>query len=758
MKEQMISVRGARTHNLRSVSLDIPKKRLVVFTGLSGSGKSSLVFDTIHTEAQRQLIETFSSFARRRLPKLSRPDVDEIRNIGTSIVIDQKRMGRNMRSTVGTATELSTYLRMLFSRCGKTPGNGLYPSFFFSFNHPEGMCPSCSGLGKRIRVDTGRLLDRTKSLKDGAVTHPDFKVGGWNWRELLATGLFPTELPLERWSEKDLETLLYADKIPVQRAHAAGSYLKYHEGLCTKLERLYVNKAEDDLPETRKNAYSLYFTQQDCTVCGGHRLNSRALSVTVDGHTIAGLSSMELSALDAFLSGLERRDSKAADLLILKMRRILSHLIGIGVGYLSLSRAVATLSGGESQRVKMARQLDCDLVDLMYILDEPTTGLHPGDSEKLIALMRSLRDKGNSVLVVEHDPDVIMSADWVVDIGPGAGVSGGNVLFSGEPENLLSCGSVTGKAISAGRNARTTERKRREWKDAYEIKDANLHNLRNVSCRIPKGVLTCVTGVAGSGKSSLISGVFVPRHPEAVVIDQTAITGNSRSTPASYIGVFDLMRKEFAAATGRKPGLFSFNSEGGCPKCGGSGCLQIEMSFLDDVRMVCDECGGKRYNEEALAVTLREKNISEVLGMTPDEAAAFFTTKEIARRLKVISEVGLDYIAIGQPLSTMSGGECQRLKLATELHKKGGLYVMDEPTTGLHLNDIGRLLAIVDRLVRGGNTVIVIEHDLDFIHAADWVIDMGPGGGKDGGRIVACGTPETVAENRDSVTGRYLRQ
>ena len=758
MKEQMISITGARTHNLRNVSLDIPKNRLVVFTGLSGSGKSSLVFDTIHTEAQRQLIETFSSFARRRLPKLSRPDVDEIKNIGTSIVIDQKRMGRTMRSTVGTATELSTYLRMLFSRCGKTPDAALYPSFFFSFNHPEGMCPSCSGLGKRIQVDTSRLLDRTKSLKEGAVTHPDFKVGGWNWRELLATGLFQVDLPLEQWSEKDLETLLYADKIPVQRAHAAGSYLKYHEGLCTKLERLYVNKAEEDLPETRKNAYSLYFTHQDCTDCGGHRLNRRALGVTVEGFTIAELSSMELSALDGFLSSLAGRNDKAADLLVFKMRRILSHLIGIGVGYLSLSRAVATLSGGESQRVKMARQLDCDLVDLMYILDEPTTGLHPCDSEKLIALMRSLRDKGNSVLVVEHDPDVIMSADWVVDIGPGAGVSGGHVLFAGEPSAMLASGSVTGHAISAGRLAQTAGRKRREWKDSYRIEDASIHNLRSVSCSIPKGVLTCVTGVAGSGKSSLIGGVFVPSHPEAVVIDQTAITGNSRSTPASYIGVFDLMRKEFSAVTGKKPGLFSFNSEGGCPKCGGSGCIQIEMSFLDDVRMVCDECGGKRYNEEALAVSCRGKNISEVLAMTPDEAAGFFTTKEIARRLKVLSEVGLDYISIGQPLSTLSGGECQRLKLATELHKKGGLYVMDEPTTGLHLNDIGRLLAIVDRLVRSGNTVIVIEHNIDFIRAADWVIDMGPGGGKDGGRIVASGTPETVAKNRDSVTGRYLMQ
>ena len=756
MKEHMISVTGARTHNLRNVSLDIPKNRLVVFTGLSGSGKSSLVFDTIHTEAQRQLDETYSSYARRRLPKLSRPDVDEIKNIGTSIVIDQKRMGRNMRSTVGTATELSTYLRLLFSRCGKTPGNELYPSFFFSFNHPEGMCPACSGLGKRIQVDTAKLLDTTKSLKDGAVTHPDFKVGGWNWRELLAAGLFPVDTPLSEWNEKEMHDLLYADKIPVQRAHAAGSYLKYHEGLCTKLERLYVNKAEDDLPETRKNAYSLYFTHRDCTGCGGHRLNPRALSVTVDGRTIADLSSMELCMLDGFLSGFAEKNGAAASLLVTKMRRILSHLIGIGVGYLSLSRPVATLSGGESQRVKMARQLDCDLVDLMYVLDEPTTGLHPCDGEKLVGLMRSLRDKGNSVLVVEHDPDVIMAADWVVDMGPGAGVHGGEVLFCGEPRELLASGSVTGAAISAGRSGERKTITRRAWKDSYEIREATLHNLQGVSCSIPKGVLTCVTGVAGSGKSSLIGGVFIPQHPEAVMIDQTAITGNSRSTPASYIGVFDLMRKEFSAATGKKQGLFSFNSDGGCPKCGGSGYLSVEMSFLDDVRMVCDECGGKRYNADALAVTCRGKDISQVLDMTPDEAAGFFTTKEISRRLKVLSEVGLDYIGIGQPLSTLSGGECQRLKLATELHKRGGLYVMDEPTTGLHLNDIGRLLEIVDRLVRSGNTVIVIEHNIDFIRAADWVIDMGPGGGKDGGRIVACGTPEEVAQNRDSVTGRYL--
>ncbi|MGL4368626.1 MAG: excinuclease ABC subunit UvrA, partial [Spirochaetota bacterium] len=378
MDKRTISITGARTHNLKNISLDIPKNSVVVFTGLSGSGKSSLVFDTIHTEAQRQLVETFSSFARRRLPKLSRPDVEEIRNIGTSIVIDQKRLGRTMRSTVGTAAEISTYLRMLFSRCGDTPGAELYPSFYFSFNHPEGMCRDCSGLGKRIQVDTDCLIDRSKSLKDGAVTHPDFKVGGWNWRELIASGLFPVETPLSEWNDDDMSRLLYAQSIPVQRAHAAGTYLKYYEGLCVKLERLYVNKAEDELPQARKTAYDLYFRYSDCGSCGGSRLNTRARSVTIGGRTITDLSAMELTDLDAFL--LQRCGSlPAADPLVRKMHRILSHLIDIGVGYLSLSRAVATLSGGESQRLKMARQLDCDLVDLMYILDEPTTGLHPRD-------------------------------------------------------------------------------------------------------------------------------------------------------------------------------------------------------------------------------------------------------------------------------------------------------------------------------------------------------------------------------------------
>jgi len=744
-----IVIKGARVHNLKNVNLEIPRNRIVVFTGVSGSGKSSLVFDTLYTEAQRQLIDTFSSFARRRLPKLSRPDVDEIQNISTAIVIDQKRMGYNLRSTIGTATEIYTYLRMLFSRCGE-PYIG--PSFLFSFNHPDGMCPACKGLGKKITVDVSLLLDKDKSLREGAITHPDYRVGGWMWREIMVMNLFNTEIPLKEFSGEQMNLLLNADNVPITKPHGAGTYAKNFEGIVRKLERLYVNKAEDDLPSAKKDAYARYFDYSQCDVCMGARINEKALSVNINNQSIDHLVNLELTDLELFLSGIHHEIARP---MVQKMRQILGHLIEIGVGYLSLSRPVSTLSGGESQRVKMARQLDCDLVDMMYILDEPSIGLHARDNAKLIEMLYRLRDKGNSVLVVEHDPDIIRAADWLIDIGPGAGKSGGQVLFEGKVNDIDPIDNLTGRLLKK-RVKQLVQR--RKWTASIDIKNAAIHNLKHVSVSIPKGVFTCITGVAGSGKSSLIHEVFVKQNSDVIVIDQSPIGRSSRSIPVTYIGVFDLMRKELAASNRADASLFSFNSKGACEKCNGHGYLSIEMSFMDDVKIVCDQCNGQKYKDEVLALKYKNRNIYEILKMTVEEAWEFFDDAEIRRRMQILYEVGLDYLEIGQSLSSLSGGEAQRLKLASELHKKGNVYVMDEPTTGLHMADTEKLLNIINRLIDNKNTVVVIEHNLDVIKHADWIIDMGPLGGSKGGEIMAVGTPEEIIQCKKSYTGMYLKE
>ncbi len=748
MKSSEIIIRGARTHNLKNISLEIPKHRIVVFTGVSGSGKSSLVFDTIYTEAQRQLIETFSTFARSRMPKLSRPDAEEIRNISTAIVIDQKRMGHNLRSTVGTATEINTYLRLLFSRCGD---KFIGPSFLFGFNHPEGMCPECKGFGKKIEVDVNLLIKWDQSIRQGAIDHPDYRVGGWNWREMMAIKLFDVDKNLSDFSREDLNDLLYTEGIPVDKKHGAGTYTKNFEGIIRKLERLYINKGEDMLSSARKNAYLKYFVTKKCNRCNGTRLNERARSVRISGKNIADLTDMELSELDSFLAGVV---GDIARPVVRKIRQILGHLIDIGVGYLSLSRPVSTLSGGESQRVKMARQLDCDLVEMMYILDEPSIGLHARDTEKLIKMLQKLREKGNSVLMVEHDPELIKAAEWIVDIGPKAGVEGGSLVYSGEINGLFRSDSITGKYLRI-RNKRIYHRKASD--DFIELENININNLNNVSVKIPKSVFTCVTGVAGSGKSSLINDYFTKIHPDSIVVDQSAVGTSVRSNPVTYIGIFSLIRKEFARETRTDPGLFSFNSKGACPKCRGKGFIDLEMNFLDDIRIICDECEGKRYINEVLQLKYHGKSIFDVLKMTIEEGSDFFPGSEIKRRLKVLSDVGLGYLEIGQPLSTLSGGEAQRIKLASELQKKGNVYVMDEPTTGLHMADIERLLGIIRQLVQHNNTVIVIEHNLEIISHADWIIDLGPEGGAKGGKVMFEGTPEDLINCSNSFTGKYLK-
>ena len=682
------------------------------------------------------------------MPKLSRPDVEDIRNISTAIVIDQKRMGRNLRSTVGTATEINTYLRLLFSRCGD---RFIGPSFLFGFNHPEGMCPECKGFGKKIEVDVDLLIRWDRSIRQGAVNHPDYKVEGWNWREMVAIKLFDPDKRLADFTREELNDLLYTKGIPVDKKHGAGTYTKNYEGIIRKLERLYISKGEDNLSSARKNAYLKYFVEKKCNQCNGTRLNERARSVRISGKNIAELMEMELSELNTFLNGVE---GEIAGPIVKKIQQVLGHMIDIGVGYLSLNRPVSTLSGGESQRVKMARQLDCDLVEMMYIMDEPSIGLHARDIDKLIKMLVKLKEKGNSVFVVEHDPEIIKSGEWIVDIGPKAGVEGGQLIYTGKSDGLLKSDSITGKYLKRKEESIF----RRKTSDKYiELNNISINNIRNISVKIPRSVLTCITGVAGSGKSSLINDYFTKIHTDAIVIDQSAVGTSVRSNPATYMGVFDKIRKEFASETDTDPGLFSFNSKGACPKCNGKGFIELEMNFLDDIKIICDECEGKRYINEVLQLEYHGRNIYDVLKMTIDEGSEFFPDEGIRRRLKVLSDVGLGYLEIGQPLSTLSGGEAQRIKLASELQKKGNIYVMDEPTTGLHMADIERLLNIIKRLVNHHNTVIVIEHNLEVISHADWIIDLGPEGGAKGGKVLFEGVPEDLIMCKGSHTGKYLK-
>ncbi len=748
MNKDYIYVQNAHTNNLKNITVKIPKHKLVAFTGVSGSGKSSLLFDTIYTEAQRQLVETFSTFARTRMPKLSRPDVDDILNLSTAIVIDQKRMGNNLRSTVGTATEINTYLRLLYSRLGQ-PFTG--PSFYFSFNHPEGMCPHCHGLGKRVKIDLDQFLDKEKSIREGAVTHPFYKIGGFYWKEFMSIGIFDVDKKLKDYSAEELEKLLYSEPFPITNSKEKLSYTKNFEGIARKLENAVAGKAEDEASEEDKNAYSRYFIYSVCGQCNGSRLNERARSVTIKGVPIDQVCTMELTDVHHFLADIDDEISRP---ILRKARFLLEQLIEIGVGYLSLDRPVSTLSGGESQRVKMAKQLDCNLVDLLYVLDEPSIGLHPRDTEKLLAILFRLRDKGNSVFVVEHDPDIIRAAEWIVDIGPKAGKFGGELVYNGEPEGLKQTNSITGQYLFESNKPIFRRKQAREF---FRIEHATANNLRDVSVKIPKGVLTCITGVAGSGKSSLIHECFVKQRPDAIVIDQSPIGKSSRANPATFIGIFDYIRKEFASATGTEASLFSFNSKGACPKCNGQGFLSFELHFLDAVKTVCDECEGKRYHADVLELRYQKQNIADVLNMTVNQADEFFKVPKINKHLKILREVGLGYLKLGQTLSSLSGGESQRLKIATELGKESNVYIMDEPTTGLHLSDIDNFYRIVKRLVDHNNTVIIIEHNLDIIKYADWVIDMGPEGGKNGGTVLFEGTPEGLVNCSESYTGKYLK-
>ncbi|OPD24380.1 daunorubicin resistance protein DrrC [Clostridium botulinum] len=746
--KESIYVAGAREKNLKNIDIKIPKKKITVFTGVSGSGKSSLVFDTIAAESQRQLNETYSSFIRHRLPHYGQPDVDSIKNLSVAIIINQKRIGGNSRSTVGTITDIAPLLRLLFSRIGK-PFVGY--SDVFSFNNPTGMCMNCDGLGKVDSINIDKLLDKNKSLNQGAILFPTFKPGGWRLKRYIHSGLFDNDKKIKDYDEKELDLLLNKTDIKIETNDPDWPKTSLYEGLIPRIERSFL-KREGGEREKYKKEINKIVTKEICPVCKGARLNEKILSCKINGKNIADCTKMQINDLIIFMK--EIKEQSVQTVLKALISR-LEHLEYIGLGYLSLDRETSSLSGGESQRIKMVKQLGSSLTGLTYIFDEPSIGLHPHDIGRINKLLKMLRDKGNTVLIVEHDPDIIKIADYIIDMGPKAGIEGGNIVYKGTPEGLLQSNTLTGKALQYKPQIKLHTRKAKEW---LSIKNANLHNLKNINVDIPKGVMTVVTGVAGSGKSTLINRLLSKIYPETIFIDQGSIHASIRSNIATYTGIFDFIRNLFAKGNNVKSSLFSFNSEGACPECKGLGVTYTDLAFMDTVISTCEVCEGNRFTDKVLNFKFRGKNISQVLKMTVDEAIDFFKEDEIYLVLRRLVDVGIDYITLGQPLNTLSGGELQRLKLAAQLDSKGNIYVLDEPTTGLHISDITKLVAIMNRLVNQGSTLIVIEHNLDIMTQADWIIDLGPEAGENGGRIMFEGEPKDIITNENSITGKYLKR
>ncbi|MEU8171556.1 excinuclease ABC subunit UvrA [Microbispora hainanensis] len=769
----LIRVYGARENNLKDVSIEIPKRRLTVFTGVSGSGKSSLVFSTIAAESQRLINETYSAFVQGFMPTLSRPEVDVLDGLTTAIVVDQERMGPNPRSTVGTVTDANAMLRILFSRLGR-PHIGSPQAFSFNvasvsgagavkferggktvkerreFSITGGMCPRCEGLGRTSDIDLSQLYDDSKSLNEGALTIPGYSVDGWYGRIFSGSGFFDPDKPIRDFTKTELDDLLYKEPTKIKVDNINLTY----EGLIPRIQKSMLSKDKEALqPHVRAFVErAVKFTT--CPECGGTRLSEAARSSTIKGISIADACAMQISDLAAWIRDL---DEPSVAPLLATLQQLLDSFVEIGLGYLSLDRASGTLSGGEAQRVKMIRHLGSSLTDVTYVFDEPTTGLHPHDIQRMNDLLLRLRDKGNTVLVVEHKPEMIAIADHVVDLGPGAGTAGGTVCFEGTVEGLRVSGTVTGRHFDDRAALKETVRKPT---GTLEIRGATANNLRNVDVDIPLGVLVVVTGVAGSGKSSLIHG-SVPAGAGVVSVDQGGIRGSRRSNPATYTGLLDPIRKAFAKANGVKPALFSANSEGACPTCNGAGVIYTDLAMMAGVSTTCEECEGKRFQAAVLEHKLGGRDIAEVLAMPVSEAQEFFGSGEArtpaARAiLDRLADVGLGYLTLGQPLTTLSGGERQRLKLATHMADKGGVYVLDEPTAGLHLADVEQLLGLLDRLVDSGKSVIVIEHHQAVMAHADWIIDLGPGAGHDGGRIVFEGTPGDLVAARSTLTGEHL--
>ena len=739
-----IIVQGLTQNNLKHVSFRIPKEKITVFTGVSGSGKSSIVFDTIAAESQRQMNATYPAFVRSRLPKYPKPAVERIDHLTASVVVDQSPLGGNARSTVGTISGLYSSLRLLFSRIGR-PYVGT--ASYFSFNDPNGMCRTCSGIGKITQVDIEAILDRDKSWNEGCVKDSLYSPGTWYWKQYAKSGLFDLDKPLKEYSDEEYNLLLYGSRNGMDKPENPKVTGIYHKYTKTLLNRDISNKSR----HTQEKSQNL-IAETVCTECHGQRLNQAALSCKINGCSIADLCGMELTQLREVL--LQITD-KTVDVLVQTLIEGLDRMIEIGLPYLHLNRDTPSLSGGEAQRLKLVRYMGSSLTGLTYIFDEPSAGMHPRDVYRMNSLLKQLRDKGNTVLVVEHDKDVISIADYVIDVGPQAGQNGGEIVFAGTYPELLRSGSLTGNAMMETLPVKMEPRKRT---GSLPVRGACLHNLKNVDADIPLGIMTVVTGVAGSGKSTLISQVFARQYEsDIVMVDQGPITATNRSTPASYLGFFDEIRKLLARESGRPDGLFSFNSTGACPVCGGKGVIVTELAYMDPIVTECEACSGMRYNEEALACMYKGKNIVELLGMTASQAMDLFEDAKIRKHLKVMQQVGLSYLTLGQPLSTLSGGERQRIKLAKNLGKKGSIIVMDEPTTGLHASDIQNLLKLFDLIVSRGNSLVVIEHNLDVIKQADWIIDIGPDGGKNGGEVVFEGTPMDMIRSAETLTAKCLR-
>ncbi|HEY9010301.1 MAG TPA: excinuclease ABC subunit UvrA [Devosia sp.] len=741
-----IEIRGARENNLKNVSLDIPKRKITVFTGVSGSGKSSLVFGTIAAESQRLINETYPAFVQQFMPRYGQPDADSLQNISAAIIVDQQRLGGNSRSTVATVTDAAQMLRVLFSRLGEPH---LGPPSLYSYNDPRGMCAECEGIGQVAAMDMSAVIDESKSLNQGALLPKDFAVDSWWWEIYKNSGLFDMDKPIAKYTAAERENLLNLDD---GRKVKVGKIGLTYEGVVAKLKKGLGSKDPEQLQPHVRREYDLIFTRKTCPACNGTRLNAAALGSKVKGRNIAELSAMQVSDLAPFIRSI---DAPQVGPMLEALADRLDNLVTIGLGYLSLDRESSTLSGGESQRVKMVRHLGSSLTDITYVFDEPSVGLHPHDVGRLAGLMTQLRDKGNTVLVVEHKPQMMEIADHVVDMGPFAGSKGGEVVYQGPFNGLLQSGTLTGDHI---RKHQPIKDRVRKPKGKLRIEHARLNNLRDLTVDIPEGVLTVVTGVAGSGKSSLIQGCLPELYPDTIIIDQNLARGSRRSNTATYTGILDAVRKAFAKANGVDAALFSANSKGACPDCNGLGVIYTDLAHLDPMITTCETCEGKRFTEEVLQHTLRGKTISDVYEMPIGEAAGFFTEAAVAKILKGLEDVGVGYLTLGQPLSTLSGGERQRLKLAAELGKSGNIYVLDEPTTGLHMHDVDTLIGLFDRLVDAGSSVIVIEHNLDVISRADWVIDLGPGAGHDGGQVVFEGVPTDLAKDDKSLTGRYLRE
>jgi excinuclease ABC A subunit len=770
----LIRVRGARANNLKDVSLEIPKRRLTVFTGVSGSGKSSLVFGTIAAESQRLINETYSAFLQGFMPNVGRPEVDVLEGLTTAIIVDQERMGANSRSTVGTATDANAMLRVLFSRIGK-PHVGSSNAFSFNipsiravgavtvekgptrkaekveYNRMGGMCPRCEGMGQVNDIDLAQLFDENKSLSEGALTIPGYTTEGWAVKIFTAAGI-PADKPIKKFSQKERDRFLYSPPVKVK---VVGVNLTY-EGLVPKIQKSMLSKDVDAMQPHIRAFVERAVTFTTCPECAGTRLNAAARSSKINKINIADACAMQISDLAEWLRGIKE---KSVAPLIASLQHTLDSFVEIGLGYLSLDRTSGTLSGGEAQRTKMVGHLGSSLTDVTYVFDEPTIGLHPHDIQRMNDLLRRLRDKGNTVLVVEHKPEVIEIADHIVDLGPGAGTAGGEVVFQGTVQALRKSGTLTGRHLGDRASLKKSVRKPT---GTLKVRGASRHNLKKVNVDVPLGVLVVVTGVAGSGKSSLIDG-SVSSEKGVVTVDQSSIKGSRRSNPATYTGLLDPIRNAFAKANGVKPALFSANSEGACQTCNGAGVIYTDLAMMAGVSTVCEDCEGKRFQSAVLDYKLGDLNIAEVLDLPVKEAVEFFgagkahtpAAHEILVRMR---DVGLGYLRLGQPLTTLSGGERQRLKLATHMGDEGNVYVLDEPTTGLHLADVEQLLALLDRLVDSGKSVLVIEHHQAVMAHADWIIDLGPGAGHDGGRVVFEGTPADLVKKRSTVTGKHLAE